>query len=285
MFEVQRRLRKTQNSLKKLDEEEERDIAPAGLFNYFFGTGKSTEEEAQRQRRAAERSTGRIVHQAKLQKFQSDIANLESRVKKLDGIINMLKDDMLRAEQRQKDRVRDAREELERRQKAARAQRAREEKEKREKSERERAARERAERERAEKERAERERAKIWREMERDREEKKRAEKQKAAKERAKTWRERERVERESAARECEEWLRASGSRSNGFYGVGFTGVSSWSPSDESPCLHGKWWTQVQGQYFCERCDERVNRFAFQCPGCSMVACANCRNALKWGAR
>lgn len=59
-------------------------------------------------------------------------------------------------------------------------------------------------------------------------------------------------------------------------------GASQHSTNNRSPpCLHRRWWDKVDGMHFCEHCMERTRRFAFKCPTCSMVACAQCRSILK----
>ena len=49
----------------------------------------------------------------------------------------------------------------------------------------------------------------------------------------------------------------------------------------KSTCRHDRFWPKVEGRQLCSNCDSVQGRFAFQCPGCSMVACANCRQILR----
>ncbi|KAH8742902.1 DnaJ domain-containing protein [Diaporthe sp. PMI_573] len=46
-------------------------------------------------------------------------------------------------------------------------------------------------------------------------------------------------------------------------------------------CVHRGWWTQVEGRHRCHRCLQTTARFAFECPHCSKIACAGCRNILR----
>lgn len=49
----------------------------------------------------------------------------------------------------------------------------------------------------------------------------------------------------------------------------------------KSTCRHDKFWPKIEGKHLCTNCHAVQNRFAFQCPGCKMIACASCRQTLK----
>jgi septal ring factor EnvC (AmiA/AmiB activator) len=51
--------------------------------------------------------------------------------------------------------------------------------------------------------------------------------------------------------------------------------------STKSTCRHDRFWPKVEGRQLCSNCYAVQRRFAFQCPGCQMVACANCRQNLR----
>lgn len=56
---------------------------------------------------------------------------------------------------------------------------------------------------------------------------------------------------------------------------------TSWGSSSTS-CQHRGWWEKVEeGDLMCENCNSVQRRFLFQCPGCQMKACAECRIDLK----
>ena len=53
------------------------------------------------------------------------------------------------------------------------------------------------------------------------------------------------------------------------------------SASSETTCRHDKFWTRLEGGHLCSNCHSFQRHFAFQCPGCSKIACANCRQLLR----
>lgn len=61
---------------------------------------------------------------------------------------------------------------------------------------------------------------------------------------------------------------------------------SSHAPNlTQNNCRHEKFWPKVEGRQQCNNCSVFQNRFAFQCPGCGMIACANCRQNLRGEVR
>lgn len=48
-----------------------------------------------------------------------------------------------------------------------------------------------------------------------------------------------------------------------------------------SPRLHEKFWPKREGSHHCSNCHHVQSHFAFQCPDCGRVACANCRRLLR----
>lgn len=81
--------------------------------------------------------------------------------------------------------------------------------------------------------------------------------------------------ERAEALRRAEEVARRAKERQKEWSGLRRT---------KSTCLHRGWWPKVEGRQLCAKCHGVQNRFALQCPGCSMVACAGCQKGLR-GAR
>jgi hypothetical protein len=52
-------------------------------------------------------------------------------------------------------------------------------------------------------------------------------------------------------------------------------------PRNNSACLHDKFWPRLEGRHLCGSCHKSQRHFAFQCPGCGMIACAGCRQTLR----
>ena len=50
---------------------------------------------------------------------------------------------------------------------------------------------------------------------------------------------------------------------------------------NDSACLHDKFWPRLEGRHLCRSCCNTQRHFAFQCPGCRMIACAGCRQTLR----
>ncbi|KAG7006641.1 hypothetical protein G7Y79_00013g034130 [Physcia stellaris] len=42
-------------------------------------------------------------------------------------------------------------------------------------------------------------------------------------------------------------------------------------------CQHKAFWPKIDGRHVCSKCHKKQNLFAFQCPGCNIIACAPCR--------
>jgi hypothetical protein len=57
------------------------------------------------------------------------------------------------------------------------------------------------------------------------------------------------------------------------------------SASTQSTCRHDRFWPKLEGRHLCESCDTFQRRFAYQCPGCRMIACASCRQTLRGAPR
>jgi hypothetical protein len=83
----------------------------------------------------------------------------------------------------------------------------------------------------------------------------------------------------ERVLREAEEARKAREARERSYQSA----ASSYrtSASNTSTCRHNIYWTKIDGVHTCSNCHRVQKRFAFQCPGCAVVACASCRDALK----
>ena len=53
----------------------------------------------------------------------------------------------------------------------------------------------------------------------------------------------------------------------------------------KSTCGHDRFWPKIEGIQQCGNCHAEQRRFAFQCPGCKLVACASCRQSLRGETR
>lgn len=51
--------------------------------------------------------------------------------------------------------------------------------------------------------------------------------------------------------------------------------------ASESMCSHRKFWEKVDGAGDCDKCAQYQRKFLYQCPGCDMRACAECRRTLR----
>lgn len=58
-------------------------------------------------------------------------------------------------------------------------------------------------------------------------------------------------------------------------------GFSHDGNATSSSCKHEWFWPKVMGSHQCQNCNLIRHRFAFQCPGCRIVACASCRQILR----
>lgn len=46
-------------------------------------------------------------------------------------------------------------------------------------------------------------------------------------------------------------------------------------------CQHKAFWPKIEGRHVCGSCHKKQNLFAFQCPGCQIIACAPCRQNIR----
>ena len=69
--------------------------------------------------------------------------------------------------------------------------------------------------------------------------------------------------------------------RGSGGYGQAQSATARASASTQGICRHNAFWPKIQGASLCSNCNLVQNHFAFQCPGCSKIACATCRQALR----
>jgi hypothetical protein len=310
IFETRRIVRRLAAELKRLqdqdDEDSRKDRERNGWWAYLaspiYGKVSETDEEKQaRETERLHRLASRSIKEnelrekeAKLQRQQDALQNVNNKIaaekkKEEDEALAQTRAKQARMEQEAKDRAQQGmfeflanmRKQQEERaaaaaaaaareaqaaraqeaQKAREAQRAREVREARE-AQRAREVREAREEERARevREAREAERAREVREAQWARQVRQASEAQERART-AESWMEAQ--EQIQAMRAAEEAARKA------------------SVSARSGCRHGKFWPKLEGRQICDSCHIVQKRFAYQCPGCRMVACANCRQALR----
>lgn len=274
LFEAKRERDRSQRAFEILEEEASQDAREEAKrnswFSYPFVVQLTAEEKEARQRRMIDNRAARTVREAELKRHKACIDNIEKRIDHLATQIQKKKSEKQAIQEREFKRQEAVRLAEIRRQEALR----------REKEEK---AREEAERIRRQQEAERLRRAQeaeiLRREQERLRKEQE-AERLRREKEAARVQEERARESlneyfrmlREEIARE-EQIEKEAMRKANRRRAKKTTGSTS--------CLHRAWWTQEMGRHTCERCLATTPRFAFRCPGCDIVACANCRVALK----
>ena len=277
IFELARATRKLTADLKRLkdldDEDVRREKERNGWWAYLtspiYGQVKETDEQKQ------QRKKGRFDRLASRRIKESELAEKEARLKKLQDALRDVTGQIAAEKKKAADEKNKVEEEARaRRQQEARAREMREAQERLAEMQKRRA-------EQAAKEAREAQaRWDAWEAQERARKEaKERAEAElRAAKERVEAeWRAaKERVEaewraaRETAAAAAKQAKKAQNDRAG--------------RASQSTCRHDGWWPKVEGKQFCGTCRTVQPRFALQCPGCKMVACASCQKSLR-GAR
>jgi hypothetical protein len=92
----------------------------------------------------------------------------------------------------------------------------------------------------------------------------------------------RSRVEETQRQAEQERRTRTEGTRRRGASGLPRAAAgASTSQSQSGHCRHQHSWKYTPGRQFCGHCHRITNKFAFQCPGCCITACAECRDLLR----
>ncbi len=275
IFELARAIRKLVADLKRLEELDAEDVKKErernGWWAYLaapiYGRAEETEEQK------GERETARLNRVAGRRVKGSELAEKEKRMQRLREALENVSG-RIEGEKRKAEDERRRGEEEARARRAKMEQEARERKVKMEQEARDRAMREMRERmARAQKEQAEREA-----------EEAREAKKAQEARERAwGAWeREREAAAAERRRQEAEERARAVRRAAEEAARKARKGREERSGGAmKGTCRHKKFWTQIEGRQMCGECRAMQNRFAFQCPGCKMVACANCRQSLR----
>lgn len=260
IFELSRAVRKLTADVKRLQylddedfkKESERNSWWAYLASPFRGMVKETHEQKQaRETERLQRVASQSIKVSELNKKQAKLQELQDALQLVNSQIAAEKKkagDEARAQDRERQRKTEQ---------ACAAQEQCERWAKIQKEQAERAAKEAWEAQAAREIREAQERARKAAATVRHRRE---------AEERAQAMRAAEEADRK-AQKARNEWTRPA--------------TPSYSSSRASTCRHDKFWPKVEGRHLCSNCHRLQNRFAFQCPGCRMMACASCRQTLK----
>ena len=254
IFELSRVIRRLNADLQRIHDEDEEDLREEKQRNSwwtYFIHGKVPETEEQIQMR----DTTRLHRRASKTIKESQLSEEKGRLQRLQSALQNTECKITIERQRVQEEKRKVEEE-------ARARRAKMEQEARTRAAQEmleRMARERKENA----DRAARAAAEA-REAQAAREAQERARMVAAAERRRK-----EAEERVRAMRAAEEAVRKARKTDRS------------EAATRSACRHDRFWPKIEGRQTCGHCHAVQSRFAFECPGCKMVACASCRQDLR----
>lgn len=253
--EAKQKLEQSRESLKKLQKQDDEAIQQAARYDGWWSSlssyflGKPQDQEEQKKRQETERLR-RVAHRRVV----------ENSAKQEEARLQSFKDGRKDVEEKMGAIKKKMEAE-------ARAQRMKEEEQLRKKEE----ANKRAEEERT------RQRWAEWTESQEAARRAGEAARRKARAEAQARAKAQEEAEAARMARERQERFRSSWASPN---------VGSTTSSYRTNCRHGKFWPRIAGSHLCENCQTTQRHFAFQCPGCQKIACANCRQILRdqaWG--
>ena len=303
IFELSRIVRKLVVDLKRLQDQDDEELRKErdrkSWWTYvtspFYASPKETEEEKQT------REVERLQRLASKRIKERDLVEKEAKLKKwkdaLEDANNKIAAEKAKAEEEARSRAAKIQEQLRREQEARRRveqQAAEEEMRKRweeiqTRMRQEQAARAAREaREARESQEAWEAQQRAWKvaEERRKAEEKRRAEERRQAEEKRKA-KEKQRAEAEKRARAAS-WAdtvrKAQQGRNDWFEpevpSYSFSRASAPNKTS-SVCRHEMFWPKLNGSHTCQNCHGIQRRFAFQCPGCNIIACASCRQTMR----
>ncbi|KAJ8126693.1 hypothetical protein O1611_g6945 [Lasiodiplodia mahajangana] len=288
IFETRRHMRKLEAEIANLQEEDAAEAREAAsqtgwwknVSSFFFGAGsqESKDLKEERERRRLDRNAAIRIKSLALSSKTSTLSALETVAQNTAMAIERLKHQIRMEEQRQEAEreayVQRQWEEMLRRSREAAREAARE-------AERQRKKREEEEREQREQQRKEQQR-KEWERVEREQEELRRKERERVERVQTELKQAWENSERKRKDKERREQQRNTADANKG------TRKQQSRPSrpvdgSQGACLHVGWWNQIPGRTVCSVCSETLGKFALQCPGCQMKACAACRRKIQRG--
>ena len=278
IFECSRAIRNSSATLKRLQERDDEDIRKESERNSwwtFFTSpiyGKQVpeteEQKQQREYHRLQRVHSKSIREQNLIQEEAKVHNLRDRLQDVTSKIAVLK--RKREEARLADEAR-VQERLRREQEAKRRAEAQAQEAKR----------------RAEAQ-AEYERQAKWKaEWEAELARRRKEEAVKLAARKAKEAQEAEETQRRArVAREAREaQVKKMMAQERAAQAARRTKAQGPSPPDFSStpnsCRHKAFWPKIEGATRCQNCNTVQKRFAFECPGCNMIACAACRQTLR----
>ena len=264
IFELSRVVRKLTADLKRFQDQDDEDMRKErernGWFAYLtrplYGKNDETDEQKQeRETKRLHRLASRSIKGSELREKEAKLQNLQMELQDLNSNIAAEKKKAEDERKRLEDEARASRLRMEQEERDRWLQEIRERMAKAQKEASERAAREAREAEAARKAQESQERVRMAAAA---------AERRRREEEQAQALREAVREAEEAARRNRETW----------------NNIRS-KPPKKSICRHDRFWPKIEGSQPCSKCHETQRRFAFQCPGCRMIACANCRQSLR----
>jgi len=255
IFEINRVIRRLTADIKRLQDQDneesrerrERDSWWAYFTSPIYGKAEETKEQKQ------QRETERLQRLASKRIRGNELRQKEARLQSLKSELQDVNSKITAEKKRHEDDVRA--------QAAKRQEQLRKEQEARRQFEGQ----------------QERERQAAWEAAQAELRREQAARAAKAAREIQEAWEAQEQLRKARAAREADAARRTNRSKpataSNSSY-LAFA-------SDKSTCRHDAFWPKLQGSHLCSNCHTIQRRFAFQCPGCRMIACASCRKSLR----
>ncbi|KAM0463922.1 hypothetical protein ACHAO4_000647 [Trichoderma viride] len=287
LFEVKREYNRSQAAFDKLqseaDKDAQEDARRKSWFGYFFPASQSEGDKEERQRRMFTNRVGRIVREAEIDSRKRTMASKQLSIDALNEQIRQKNADKETLQQRERAREEAVRWAEMRQREALRREKERQEKEKQEqeRKEKEKKENERRENERKENERRERERVEELRRAFRDLNEAIQKE-QEAQRFRKPPQAKKERQANANANANANWGTKSNTRRRNDFKSQSANSKPpAAATTSKTSCLHKSWWDREEGKHVCERCSMTTFRFAFQCPNCRAVACAQCRDVMK----
>lgn len=256
IFELSRVIRKLRADLKRLRDQDDVDLRKERELNSWwtylaspiYGRREETEQQKQeRETNRLNRVASKSIKGSELVEKEAKLQGLQDAVKDVNGRIAVERKKVADEQRRVEEEASATRLKME--QEA----RIREMREKMAKAQKERAAKE------AREAQAAREAQEAWEKLKRAR--------VAAAAERLR----REAEERAQTRRAAEEAAQKAKKARDDRSGMAM----------KSTCRHERFWPKIEGRQLCSKCHAVQSRFAFQCPGCRMVACASCRQSLR----
>jgi len=308
VFEASRKVRKLNAELKRLEEldeeDQKKDMERNSWWKFFSSplhgrTQESDEESAVRVFERLQRNSSRRIKGLELEREESSLQAWKNKLQTLNDKIAAEKREQEQENQKEEGRKQGhfwreeaVRLQVMREKILAEQQRKRREaeaaaKEAQERLEKELEARQKKQKERLERElqarqkKQQEERDEMLRKWKQE-EEARQKKKQEALEEAKRKTKEEEEVRAQMAAKFFNEHHRDTSIRSSAHdHGSPASTRRPATSTKKSPCQHQRFWPKIEGGHKCENCGQYRHKFAFRCPDCAMMACADCRQLLR----